>query len=431
MNRFHLLFLGDPNLPSDIFAHLPDVPGLRITSFQSRTDKAISISRAPERTVCIDFNDVAETMHMVRAVHAIDPFDGVMAIYELFTPLAGKIRDELGLCGVSARSVLAARDKLVTRDVLTKAGLSHVPYAKIDSAAELEAFVRETGGSVVLKPINGVASRCIFFVHSVEEVPAIWAKAVADLDDPDWLTVSREGKLVGYMAERLIDGAEFSVEAITHNRESHVIAVVEKGLKGAIESGHVVPPRALSRAQSDAMGGYVKRVLSAIEVDSGISHTELKWSSAGPEVVEINLRLAGDSIPKVVQLAFGNNIVRDYLRLVVLGQTPVRAQEEAAAIRFFLPQNCRIDAIENVEAAREIPGVRWVVMDHAPGKVIGEIRNSRDRAGYVIAHGKTHSFVEEAMNTAFRTVKFVESRVDAAGGSRGAPGGARANHVST
>jgi biotin carboxylase len=412
MKEFHLLFLGNPNLPGDIFSYLPQVPGLRITSFQSRTDKAISISRAPVRTICTEFNDLRETIALVRAVHAIDPFDGVMAIYELFTPLAAMIRDELGLCGVSQHSVRAARDKLVTRDVLTNAGLCRVPYAKIESAEALDRFAREVGGPVVLKPINGVASRCVFFVDRPEDIPRIWAKAQADLDDPDWLTVSREGKLVGYMAEGLIDGAEYSVEAITHDRETHVIAVVEKQLQGAIEAGHCVPARSLAPEQIAAIEAYVKRVLRAIEVDSGISHTELKWSWAGPEVVEINLRLAGDSIPKVVALAYGNDIVRDYLRLVIHGEVPSRTQSEAAGIRFFLPDHCRIDAVEQVEAAKTIPGVRSVMIDAEPGKVIHEIRNSRDRAGYVIAQATTFHEVERSLDQAFATVKFITSRGD-------------------
>ncbi|XXT17141.1 ATP-grasp domain-containing protein [Sorangium sp. So ce429] len=410
MSGFHLLFLGNPNNPSDIFGYLPQVDGLRISSFQSRTDKAISISRAPVRTICTDFNDLRETLQLVRAVHALDPFDGVMAIYELFTPLAAMIRDELGLCGVSRRSVQAARDKLLTREILTKAGLSRVPYAKVDSADELERFVREVDGRVVLKPINGVASRCIFFINDPSEVPQIWAQAQADLDDPEWLTVSREGKLVGYMAERFIGGAEYSVEAITHDRQTHVMAVVEKGLRGAIEAGHCVPPRSLAPEQVAAMADYIKGVLSAIEVDSGISHTELKWSSDGPEVVEINLRVAGDSIPKVVELAYGSDIILDYMQLMVHGKAPERRKNGSAGIRFFMPDDCQIDAIEHVEDAKAIPGVQSVMIGVAPGKVIHQIKSSRDRAGYVIAQAATHDEVQRSLDQAFATVKFVVSR---------------------
>lgn len=408
MKEFHLLFLGDPNLPSDIFRTLPLVSGLRITSFQSRTDKALSLGRAPVRTICTEFKDLHETTHLVRAVHAIDPFDGVMAIYELFTPLAAAIRDELGICGVSRHSVRAARDKLVTREILTKAGLTRIPYAKIDSGQDLERFLHAMEGPVVLKPINGVASRCIFFVEQATEIPRIWAKAQADLDDPDWLTVSREGQLTGYMAERLIEGQEYSVEAITHECRTHVIAVVEKSVQGAIEAGHTVPAQ-MPAERAEAMGEYVRKVLTAIGVDSGISHTELKWSSHGPELIEINLRLAGDSIPRVVHLAYGTDLVVDYLRLVVEGRAPVRTRNEAAAIRFFLPHHCRIGAIEGVEAAKALPGVQAVVMDAKPGKVIEEIRNSRDRAGYVIAHGQTPAEVRRALDQAFATVQLAVS----------------------
>jgi biotin carboxylase len=405
MKGFHLLFLGNPNAPAEMLEYLPRVEGLRISSFQSRTDKAISLSREPVRTICTDFNDLRETLALVRAVHAIDPFDGVMAIYEFFTPLAGMIRDELGLCGVSAHSVRASLDKLVTRDILAKAGLSRVPYARIRSEQDLVQFMRAVGGPVVLKPINGGASRCIFFIHEEDEIPRIWDKAQADLDDQAWLTVSREGKLVGYTAEGFIEGAEYSVESITHDRETHIIAVVEKKLKGAIEAGHVVPPVSLSADRIEAMGAYVKDVLRAIEVDSGICHTEVKWSPSGPEVVEINLRMAGDSISRIVELAHGTDIVLAYLQLAVHGRAPARTRSDAAAIRFFMPEHCRVEGVDGIDAARRIAGIDTVVVDTAPGKVVGEIKSSRDRLGYVIARGATHDDVRCALDQAFSTVE--------------------------
>ena len=68
--------------------------------------------------------------------------------------------------------------------------------------------------------------------------------------------------------------------------------------------------------------------------------------------------------------------------------------------------------IEGVEEARQIPGVKEISIVHQVGERIGEIRNSVDRIGFVIAQGETAEEAVRICNEAMQAVRIEISRED-------------------
>jgi cysteine synthase A/argininosuccinate lyase len=81
-----------------------------------------------------------------------------------------------------------------------------------------------------------------------------------------------------------------------------------------------------------------------------------------------------------------------------------------AAVVFLVPPAGRLVAVEGVEEAEAVEGVRWVRVYRRPGHVFGPFRRGADRAGAVLATGSSR---DAALERARRAADAVRFRIDA------------------
>jgi biotin carboxylase len=176
----------------------------------------------------------------------------------------------------------------------------------------------------------------------------------------------------------------------------HVVAITGKLVQDDdsdnpfVEIGHVVPaPIAPSAAA--AITRYVARFLDAMEITDGVSHTEVRLTSSGPEVIETHTRVGGDSIPTLVRQATGHDLLDHLVEWTLDGTEPrVGAPGSgAAAIRYFTPPPGRVTGIRGVQRWQGLPGVLKLHLPLNVGDEIPRIRNSHSRVGFVLATAAT------------------------------------------
>jgi hypothetical protein len=102
------------------------------------------------------------------------------------------------------------------------------------------------------------------------------------------------------------------------------------------EVGHLVPARPVD-GLADALE-LVAAVHRAVGLDRIVTHTEFRLTSAGPRIIEVNVRLGGDLIPYLGLLASGVDLAAAAAD-VALGRAPDLAprRDRVAAVRFFYP----------------------------------------------------------------------------------------------
>jgi hypothetical protein len=84
--------------------------------------------------------------------------------------------------------------------------------------------------------------------------------------------------------------------------------------------------------------------------------------------------------------------------------------DKAAVLRFFTPGAGEILAIEGIEKAQALPGVRTVSIDLQPGDTIAPIISDGTRPGYVITYGETRDEAVSRADAVEQTIKFVFSK---------------------
>lgn len=330
--------------------------------------------------------------------------DGIMTLAsDMPMRTVAHVGKELGLPAISEDAAFKATDKYAMRQALQQ---HHVPVPVFFGVTTWDAFQKAAaqlpGDQYIVKPADSSGSRGVHLVHRNDESAYAFQES---------LRFSRSGTVV---IEEFMTGPEVSVESITCNGKTEIIAITDKTIIGNgnfTEIGHA-QPSSLSQDIQLEIAQVVKQTITAIGIDNSPSHTELKITPSGVKVVEIGARLGGDNITThLVPLSTGINMVEACIKIAI-GE-PLQEytkQSNSAAIQYIQPPQGIITAIDGIEDARTIPGVQDVQILRRVGDQITPITCSTDRAGFVIAQGCADRSALEICEEAVRRIKIdVES----------------------
>ncbi|MGW3960841.1 ATP-grasp domain-containing protein [Amycolatopsis sp. NPDC005003] len=324
----------------------------------------------------VDTGDLAEVEAACRALDPPGPA-GILSSSEYFVPAAARVAARLGLPAQDPAAIERCRDKAAQRRCLRAAGVPVPDFVACDTAAAAEHAAHRLGGPVVVKPVSGSGSagvrRC-----ANPGAARWWATRI--------LTDGRSFPAARLLVEREVPGPEFSVEIL----DGKPAGVTRKHVGEPpyfVETGHD-HPAPLPAGEIVALHEVAARAVQAVGHSVGPAHVELRVPPGGePTVIEINPRLAGGLIPRLVRHATGRDLVDE----VVAGAValPVPGSPPAgrfASIRFLVPPRRGLVAgVAGLARARAVPGVVEAHCPLAPGAVIAFEHSFEDRKGHVIA----------------------------------------------
>jgi biotin carboxylase len=332
-----------------------------------------------------DTNDVGVLLPEIERLHDVLRFDGVITSCDYYLPTVARIAGHLGLPGPAPEAVENACRKDATRRILTDAGVPGPRYAAHQEWADLVRAAREIGYPLVVKPVDLCAGMYVRRVDDEEQLAAA-VRALADF--PVNARGQRREPLV--LLEELLDGPEVSVETVSHAGAVHVVGVTDKSIGGApafVETGHMFPA-ALPSYDTEAAEQTALAALKALGLTDGVvAHTEIKLTSDGPRVVEVNARPAGNRITELVRHVTGIDLAAAFVD-VSLGHEPdLRGADtglRSAAIGFLVPQTS--GTLESLDGAElhDLPGVLEVQLAE-PGKRVTAAGSNNDYLGHVMA----------------------------------------------
>lgn len=301
---------------------------------------------------------------------------------------------KLGLTGISYDTAVKATDKGEMIKAFEAAGVEHPWYYIIsDSKADLPAGITYP---CITKPTDNAGSRGVMLVNSREELEDALAYS------------SENGRSGTVIVEEYMVGPEVSVEIIVWQGVPHVLQITDKLTTGAphfVEMGHSQPSR-LPVVDQEKIKDLACRAVKAVGIDNGPAHVEIMLTKEGPKMVELGARMGGDCITThLVPLSTGVDMIKATMD-ICLGQTPDIAPkfQKGSAIRFFDVAPGTITAIDGVEEAKNIPGVREISFTKQIGDTVGEIGASGDRAGFVIAQTNTPEQAENICKKALNSI---------------------------
>jgi biotin carboxylase len=303
--------------------------------------------------------------------------DGITSIAsDIAMPSVNYVAHKLGLVGNSLESTLISTDKFEMRKALTAAGVTCPKFAFFSEPN----FTNDAEFTfpVIVKPTDRSGSRGVSKVYEPGKVNESIEKALAN---------SINGRAI---VEEFIVGREFSVEGISANGKHKVLTITDKVTTGEpyyVELEHHQPAR-IDKEQWKAIEQETLKVLYALKIENGASHTEVFLTEHGAvRVVESAGRMGGEWIGShMVEASTGFDFLKATLK-VALGQFDLKdcfglATYPYSGVYYITPKPGKIEEIElNIEQHPDIKDYHIIL---GKGAEIDEILDGSGKRAAII-----------------------------------------------
>jgi biotin carboxylase len=191
------------------------------------------------------------------------------------------------------------------------------------------------------------------------------------------------------LVEEYIDGPEYCIEAIVADGVLHTVAVTDKsigGRTGVLKLAAETPAR-LSVEDRTAVVNAAADAVLACGLTNGPAHTEVRLTAAGPRLVEVNGRVAGNFLSHMVLATTGVDLYRAWYDVLHGDEPSVAVQDRGVAVR-----RC-IGDVEGLVESVEIRELTPELMEHhlltrcfvAPGDRLAPINNGNEMRAVIVA----------------------------------------------
>jgi biotin carboxylase len=329
------------------------------------------------------------------AIHEKTPFHAILCLIDIRMIEASRLAERLGLKFLNSITATLIRDKFNVRERLAQHAIRQPRFSLATTNEALGKSIETIGFPVLIKPSDGYGSQNILTFHSEDDFTAL-AEPFANylpLKTDYGLGVVANDRLV---VEAFIRGEVIGCETFTVNGKHIFLGINDKvffpppcfGIKGSCFPS--------PRFEIETIRDYVFQILDALNFDFGAAHTEIIVTPDGPYLVEVNPRLIGAHIPRLLGLALERSIYTDVINLH-LGDDmaelrDLHPQRVAVSRWITSQQNGIIKAI--VPPKMDDPGIKAVHIFKKPGDITRPPFDNADRLGYVMAVGSTQEEAE-------------------------------------
>lgn len=324
---------------------------------------------------------------------------GVMTWTEWYLVPVARLARQLGLPTTAPEALQGCRNKHTSRSLFARHGVPSAASVSVRTEHEAAAVARRIGFPVVLKPAAPAASVGVIRVDAADDLPAAYAFAAQ--------TAGHGVECTQVLVEEYLDGPEMSVECVTRQGQTTVVAVTRKTVGCAPyfeELAHVVDANDPLLA---TVAPAAVAALDALGVTDGVSHVEIRMVDGRPRLIEVNARIAGDMISHLVHLATGVDLAR-VAADIACGRTPdlTPTHRRAAAIRFVYPAYS--GTLTARRQGKPVGGVERVRFQRRAGDQLLLPQDGGDlftaRIGYLITTGPTATLAQARAQEAFRNL---------------------------
>ncbi|MEJ2540861.1 MAG: ATP-grasp domain-containing protein [Gemmatimonadota bacterium] len=258
------------------------------------------------------FQDEPGIVERVAAFANQVPIHRVECLWEPYVILAARIRERLGLPGLTVEQTLPFRDKELMKRVLDAAGIRTPHHYSATTAAGVVEGAETIGYPVIVKPIAGAGSQSTYKVRDRQEldrilpalrhVTEVSVEEFIEGEDMTFDTLCVDGEIVHYSIATYIPRALFM-------RENEWVSPITLVFRD---------PDAPEFADGRQMG---IEVLRALGFQTGYTHMEWYRTPSGEAIFgEIGARPPGAGLVDLINYASDVDTYRGWAECVVHGR---------------------------------------------------------------------------------------------------------------
>jgi biotin carboxylase len=300
--------------------------------------------------------------------------------------LANILASRLAVRFPCRQAIVHARNKFAAREIWRRAGLPTPLAVTAADVTETLSFFQDLKGPVVLKPLSGSGSELLFHCEAASQVRdavrVLQKELPARKGRPLFAPIPRTKTAASadpcgcWIVEEAMDGDEFSCDFLFQDETVHILRETGKlrdpGQTFGSVMAYTLPPeypKGFGRSHLTELLGHAARALG---FTWGHFMVDYMVREGRPMLIELTPRPGGDSIPDLVEIATGLNMLELHLDIAAGHYKPGHrpgSEGHFASINIYGPREGLIRRLD-ISRLKTLPWIKGVFLIKNVGDTI-------------------------------------------------------------
>jgi biotin carboxylase len=212
------------------------------------------------------------------------------------------------------------------------------------------------------------------------------------------------------LLEEYLSGPQYLIEALVHNGKVHIVAIIEQEItyfNRFIVTGYSL----LADMDEGAYGKILKTVSSILknfQIKNGACHLEMRLVQGSWKLIEINPRISGGAMNRIIEVGYGINLVEETIQLI-LGNEPCLTKKHNKFVYAHYLTVKTEGILVNVTGrhrSSQYHGVEEVYIKPRKGQILRPPLSMGDRCGYILASSDDKEEAKRIAREAASEIRF-------------------------
>lgn len=354
-------------------------------------DKVIYMNDLLNLNKCIDaITNLGEEQYEICAcLSFIDPYVSHSA----------RIAQHFNINVLSIDSLNIMENKIRFRDKLQ--GLSSSPfYTTFHNETSVEQFTNQYMDLLpfIVKPPATNGSKDVLLVETKEQF------------NNSIHFIQKKYPQYPALVETYLAGPQYLVEVLVYKNKINIIGVIAQEFSNDglfIITGYQFPAM-LNNKDYSSLEMTVQDIISTLELTNGSCHLEMRLVNSEWKLVEINPRMSGGAMNRIIVEGTGINLINEIIKLH-LGETPSLAKiknQHVYAKYLTIGRRGKLLKITGKDKALKHEGVKYVFVKPLEGKILPTSSTMGHRYACIIATAKSAKEAKSNALAAASEIKF-------------------------
>ena len=357
-----------------------------------------------------EFPEVTQMIHIDRIteeaireqIYAIQKLGlklkGIFSFVDPFVSMTAHLANEFCDSKISADAYLKMEDKVLTRTALAK-NEATPKFMIYETSANLKQFIieQEVFPLIIKSPLSK-ASRDVYLVEDRKEMMRVMK---------GMLKVHPDQQIV---VEEYLDGPQYLVELVVVDGEHHLVAVIKQDIQKDLKfiiTGYDFQ-LSLEKSLYDKLFKTIESICEDLGAKNVACHLELRYVRDTWKLIELNPRISGGAMNRMIEEAYGINLMEETLKLFIGEEMNLKKRHENHIYTHYITVNAygTLLKVTGKNNAMKYEGVREVYVKPRKGTFMTPPTSMGNRYGYVIASGESASKAKQNALHAAKNIKF-------------------------
>ncbi|MGR3765506.1 ATP-grasp domain-containing protein [Rossellomorea sp. NS-SX7] len=316
----------------------------------------------------------------------------IISFFDAHVSMSARLSNEFCGTDISLLPIADCMDKTTLRMKLAGKEYS-ADFIKLEPPFSKES-VKEIPYPLVLKSPVSNGSKDVLLIHDEEELA--WGIKKLNRKKPPTILV-----------EEYLEGPQYLIEVVVKEGKPVTSVIVKQEIN--YQERFIVTGYSVSSVyQYPELVQKVKEIVTDLGFVNGSCHLEMRLVNHQWKLIEINPRISGGAMNKMIREAFGLSIVEETLRVYLRKPNNIGRKWEKHIYTYYMTVNKvgKLLKVTGTEKAEEHEGIIEVYIKPKNGKVLRPPTSMGHRYGYIMASGESVEESEKHAKNASKDIQF-------------------------